>query len=406
MAPVWNRLQGVALPLLLIGAIALIAAFLTDQSPDHRAFWSSYYFGYLFWMGVTLGCCTLIYLHHCIRAQWGLAILRILEAGARLVPWMALGMIPIGIAVLTGHIYDWANLANVAHWDRLHQEKAHFYLNPAAFVVRQCIYFVYWWWTTEHLRKSSLKQDETFDERLAAHRGSFAAPIGIIHVILVTFAYTDWLMSLTSFYSTLYGAWNITKNILSILSFGTILVLGNRYRRPYSDFVTPAITRDLGNVALGWTMFWGYTSLAQFLIIWSANLPDEIGFFTARFEGGLVYIGAFLIATMFFAPFLALITGRAKRTPEIMLRVAGWIFAWRIIDAWYDIVPFFRTGVVHGNLPLALNPLYLVFDIGAWVAFGGLWLALFVFYVKQHALYPAHDPRLIEAKEALAHGAH
>lgn len=405
ITPVLNRIQNGAYPILGIGAIGLIAALLT-QTQDPRAFWGSYFYGYFFWMGLTLGSATLLYLHNSIRALWGLSILRFLEASTRLLPWMALGMIPILIAVWTGHLYDWANPDIVKHWDPLHQDKAKFYLNATGFTIRQICYWAFWIYTTTRLRNSSVLQDKTMNERLGRERASFAAPIGVIHVIVVTFAYTDWLLSLTNFYSTMYGAWNITKNILAALSLFTILVLANRDRKPFSDIVTPELTRDLGNFTLGWVMFWGYTSLDQFLIIWSGNLPDEILFYTSRFEGGLVYVGALIVAFQFFAPFLALITGRTKRTPEIMLKVAIWIFVMRLIDTWYDIVPFFRRGIHVADMPYIFNPVYLIFDIAALAAFGGFWLALFAFYAKKEALYPAHDPRLIEAKELATHGAH
>ena len=406
VASIFGRFSTLGGTFAAIGLIGVLAAYFTDASADHHAFWSSYYFGYLFWMGMTLGCITVIYLHHSIRAMWGTAILRMAEAGAKTLPFMGVAMIPIIIGVMTGHIYDWADLSKVATWNYLHQSKAHNYLNPNFFLIRQVIYWAFWIFTTERLHKSSLKQDETRNERLAAERASFAAPIGMIHVILLTGAYTDWLMSLTTFYSTLYGAWNLTKDVLMAIAFCTVVLMANKERRPYNDIVTPSLSRDLGNVLLGFTMFWGYTSLDQFLIIWSANLPDEISFYTSRFEGPLVIIGSLLIACQFAIPFMSLVTGRAKRTPEILLRVALGIFIVRIFDTWWDVVPFFRRGIVDSGMPYAFDPLRLVFDVAAWAFFGGVWLAIFAAYSKKYPLLVTHDPRLIEAKEMLAHGAH
>lgn len=349
-------------------------------------------------MSLTLGCTTLLFLHNAVRGSWGLAILRIIEAGTRMLPIMFLGMIPILIAVWMGQIYPWANAevrATEAVW-----HKKELYLNPLWFSIRQVIYFTYWIWATAQLRKSGLKQDVSRDENLALQRGSFAAPFGVIHVVLLTFAYTDWLMSLTEWFSTLYGVWNMTKNILMVLAFSTFMVLKHRDRKPYSDIVTPALARDLGNMILGFTMFWGYTSLSQFLIIWSANLPEEVTFYGARFDGALVYVGAFLIFGHFFGPFLALITGRTKRTPDILQKVCAWLIFIRIVDTWWDVVPFFGRRLTGPDLP------GLALDLAALAGFGGIWVAVTMGNMKKEALYPAHDPRLIEAKELAAHGAH
>jgi hypothetical protein len=396
--PDLSKLQGAALPIAGVGLLGLILGFVLDGTLGHRAFWSSYYFGYMVAMALTLGCTTLLFLHHAVRGSWGLAILRILEAGTRMLPIMALGMVPIVIAVWMGQIYPWANEAE-RNANHVFAHKA-LYLNPLWFTIRQIVYFGFWIWATAQLRKSSLKQDVSRDENLALQRGSFAAPFGVVHVVLVTFAYTDWLMSLTEWFSTLYGVWNITKNILLVLAFSTYIVLKYRDRKPYSEIVTPALARDLGNMILGFTMFWGYTSLSQFLIIWSANLPEEVTFYGSRFDGALVYVGAFLIFGHFFGPFLALITGRTKRTPDILQKVCGWLIFIRIVDTWWDVVPFFGRRLTGPDLP------GIALDLAALAGFGGIWVAVTMANMKKEALYPAHDPRLIEAKELAAHGAH
>jgi hypothetical protein len=396
--PDLTKIQTAAMPIAGIGLIGLALGFILDQSAGHKNFWSSYYFGYMLAMSLTLGCTTLVFLHNAVRGSWGLAILRILEAGTKMLPIMAVGMIPIVIAVWMGQIYPWADAntrATEAVW-----HKKELYLNPLWFTIRQVIYFGYWIWATAQLRKSGLKQDESRDENLGLQRGSFAAPFGVIHVVLLTFAYTDWLMSLTEWFSTLYGVWNMTKNILLTLAFSSFIVMKFRDRKPYSDIVTPALARDLGNMMLGFTMFWGYTSLSQFLIIWSGNLPEEVTFYGSRFDGPLVYVGAFLVFGHFFGPFLALITGRTKRTAEILMKVCAWLMFIRVVDTWWDIVPFFGRRLTGPTLG------WLVFDLAALAGFGGLWIAVTMANMKKEALYPAHDPRLIEAKELAAHGAH
>ena len=41
--------------------------------------------------------------------------------------------------------------------------------------------------------------------------------------------------------------------------------------------VAPLHFHDLGKLLLALVMLWAYFAFSQFLIIWSGNLPEEIG---------------------------------------------------------------------------------------------------------------------------------
>jgi hypothetical protein len=147
-------------------------------------------------------------------------------------------------------------------------------------------------------------------------------------------------------------------------------------------------------------MFWGYTSLSQFLIIWSRNLPEEVTFYGTRFDGPLVYVERFLIFGHFFGPFPRADHGTYQANPGHLQKVCGWLIFIRIVDTWWDVVPFFGRRLTGPDLP------GLALDLAALAGFGGIWVAVTMANMKKEALYPAHDPRLIEAKELAAHGAH
>ena len=67
---------------------------------------------------------------------------------------------------------------------------------------------------------------------------------------------------------------------------------------------------------LAFTMLWAYMSLAQFLIIWAENLPDEIPWYIRRFSGGWGYIGWFISIFHFCVPFFLLLMRFVKKNPE------------------------------------------------------------------------------------------
>jgi hypothetical protein len=368
-----------------------VAALVVAMFMDPRAFYTSYFFGYFFWMTLTLGATTLTYLHHTVRGAWGIAILRVIEAANKTLPLMGLLFIPIAVGMWLRLVYPWTDPEAVAHSGPMQHRYA--WMNPWAWTIRAVIYFAFWIITTNILNKSSAKQDRTLDQGLARWRQSFAPPIGVLHVVLLTFAYTDWLMSLDPmWFSTIFGVIFMVSGILSCMALGTLIVSVLSARRPYSDAISPAIVKDLGNLLLGFTMFWAYVNLSQFLIIWSGNLPEEIVFYANRFTGPLVGIGALIIVGQFLAPFLMLLSGRTKRTVGVLKNVALLILVMRVIDVWWQVTPFFRAGS---------GPQYLLhygLDILAWLGIGGVWLGLFIGNLRGNTLLPAHDTRLQEAK--------
>jgi hypothetical protein len=393
--PVFRQWQNVGLMLGVVGMIALIISGVMDKSVNHKAFWSSALYGYIFWLGLTLGCCTLTYLHHSIRAHWSLALLRIVEAGNKNIAVMFVLGLVIALFTLNGHqVYPWADPKVFEH---LHRNKQLWYTSWF-WAARAVGYFAFWFFTTRYLNRSSARQDDERDEALADARASRAAPWGVIHVVFLTLAFTDWLMSLDpNWFSTLYGAWHMTTQLLATIAMGTFMILTLRARKPYSDVVSPVLTKDLGNMMLGFTMVFGYFTLSQFLIIWSGNLPEEIAFFVNRFRGGAVLVGMSIVLFQFFLPFLLLVSGRTKRTYTYLRFVAGWVFCWRIIDMWWQTVPFLRHNPLDSRIFV---------DIAAILGVGGIWAFFFFKHLREREVIPAHDNRLLEQKASFEAHSH
>src|SRR5262249_52838749 len=148
-----------------------------------------------------------------------------------------------------------------------------------------------------------------------------------------------------------------------------------------------------GNLLLTCTMLWAYLTLSQFLIQWTGNLPEEIVYYKTRTAPVWSEIGTLIVVGSFFLPFLLLLSGRTKRLPTLLQKVAAWIFFIRMVDIYWTIIPFFvpmREAEHLGATP------YVV-DIVAFLAMGAVWLVLYSMWVKQWPLLPAHEPRMQEA---------
>jgi len=73
--PVAEKIQTQSLFIGLIGAVAsIVGAFLAPDS-----FYSAYLTGFMFWLGLSLGCMAILMLHHLVGGAWSIVIRRILE---------------------------------------------------------------------------------------------------------------------------------------------------------------------------------------------------------------------------------------------------------------------------------------------------------------------------------------
>jgi hypothetical protein len=100
---------GAGMAVLLIGAAVLY--FMGDPYALAQ-FFRSYLLGYFFWGGLSLGMLLIMVLHQLTGGAWGLLIRRIMEAGARTIPFMALLFIPILLG--NYYLYEWTHADIVA----------------------------------------------------------------------------------------------------------------------------------------------------------------------------------------------------------------------------------------------------------------------------------------------------
>jgi len=343
-----------------------------------------YLFAYTFWLNLSLGCLGLLLLQHLLKARWGLAVLRTLEAGALTIPVMAIAFLPV---VLGMHeLYPWAHAGAAEHDPILALKRP--YLNEPFFLARSFGYFVVWSVLAIVLVRWSAQQDTSGDPRLADKRANLSAPGMVVFVLSVTFAFTDWIMSLDPhWFSTIFGVWFVAGQALMTTAFAIVVLLLRRRTAPFDGVVNEGLLRDLGNLLLAFTMFWAYITLSQYLIIWSGNLPEEITYYLNRTQPGWDLMGAGLVVGQFFLPFVALLSSRTKRTPALLMAVALWTLAMRVIDIYWNVVPAFHNQSAHSALA----------DLLCLALMGAAWLTAFVLLHGKRGVLPAYDARLREA---------
>ncbi len=390
----FDRVQRSALVIGIVGLlVCLIGVFV-----DRDQFFRSYLFAYLFWLGMALGSLGVLMLNHVVGGRWGIVSRRLLEAGTRTMPLMAILLVPVLLGI--GSLYIWSRPAVVQH-DHVLQMK-HAYLNVPFFVIRLIVYFVIWMFYGITLRRWSLEQDDTGNPELLRRMKNWSAPGLIVFTLSGTFAFFDLIMSLEPhWFSTIYGAMFLIGQMLETFAFVIAVIVVLARRQPLRGIMTTQHFHDLGNMMLAFTCLWAYLSFSQFLIIWAGNLPNEIPWYMRRLFGGWGAVAVILVVFHFLVPFIILLQRLVKRNPAILQRVALGMILIRLIDVFWVVMPAFsQPEFKHPGFHLSWM------DFAAPIGVGGIWLALYIWNLKKYPLVPVGDPRLVLPPAPMVEGLH
>jgi hypothetical protein len=377
---------------LIVGAIFLVvllaAAFL-----DTRRVFQSYLIGWTFWTGIAVGSLALLMLQHMTGGGWGFVIRRVLEAATRTLPLMAVLFVPVIIG--SHYIYhEWTDHEELAKHPVVQFKTP--YLNLPFFTVRAVIYFAVWLALMFFLNKWSLAQDRTADNRYTRNMRVLSGPGMVALIFTVTFASIDWYMSLEpEWFSTIYGFIWVGAWSLSALAFVIAMMANLSKQEPMTRVVAPLHFHDLGKLLLALVMLWSYFAFSQYLIIWSGNLPEEIGYYLHRTHGAWGVVIVTIAILHFAAPFLFLLSRNFKRNPGKLVLVALLILVMRVVDLLWMLAPAFGDG----------QRVWFWLHLVAVLGFGGVWLAFFTWQLSKRSIIPINDPQFESVMEQ-AHAGH
>ena len=368
-----------------LGILICVIGFFANRAQ----FFQSYLFAFLYWSGFALGGLGILLLNNVVGGKWGVTTRRLLEAKMRTLPVVFLLFIPIALGL--PYIYPWATDA-LHHSGYLMHRRG--YLNVPFFLIRVLIYFAIWLFWGFRVNRMTDLQDETGDPSLVVRLRQFSAPGLLIFVFTITFAYIDWILSADpEFYSTVYGGMIMIGDVLQTFALTIIvLILASRGDR-FGGRVNSKLLHDLGNLMFAFTIFWTYLSISHLIIVWTGNLPQEIGWYLARTKGFWKTVTWFIGLTMFAIPFLALLSQSTKKNPQRLIWVAIWILVARAVDLFWIVEPTFRKNGFA---------LYWT-DIAAFIGIGGIWIYAYLGQLRRRPLLPVPDPRIAEPlREAMA----
>ena len=331
---------------LAVGIVAL-SAFVVGGVFDPPQFFRAYLAAYLFYFGIAMGSMTLLMIYHITGGAWGFLVRRILEAGMRTLPLVALGFIPIGAGAR--YVYPWAQPDVVAANELLRQQQVYF--NPPffygflyGFYGRAVLYFALWLIMAYFLSAWSRAQDRTGNPRLAWRCDGLSSIGLVIYGISIHFASVDWLMSLQpAFHSTIFGPLVASGHLLSGLALAVIVLAALCRHTPLSEIVSPKALGDLGNLLLSFLIVWAYMCWFQYMLIWIANLPVDVVWYLPRLSGGWQWVALALVVLHFLVPFFLLLFRAVKQDIRVLAWVAGLMLVMQLVFMVYQVAPAFHA---------------------------------------------------------------
>src|SRR5438034_6281948 len=377
-----NRFTGLSFLLGLVAVVALALCVVCALVNPHQ-FSYSWLFAFAFFFTLCAGCFFWTIVHHATDAEWSVVVRRQLENLAALFVVLALLFLPI--LFLRHHLYAWMDIPPGAEAS-LDSKRA--YLNWDFFLGRAVLFFGFFIFASLSLRRLSVRQDEDGNPRFTIWMRKVAFISLPMFALCLTFVAFDWLMSLNyRWFSTMFGVYIFAGAAGSSMSL-LVLVITALQRAGYlKNVVTPEHYHIMGKWMFAFCVFWAYIGFGQYMLIWYANIPEEIQYFLTRNTESWWGLSMLLVIGRFFGPFAILLLQSIKKHPRQLCYVAAWILLMQMLDIYLVVLPALHGTGVHVSL----------WDFAALIAIGATLAFAYLRIVGKTSLFPVRDPRLVES---------
>ena len=337
--------------------LILFAIVLAIQPPQAVRSWL---LAALFFLGLSLGGLLAAMIHDLTGGRWGEALRPSFLALAGALPWPLLAMaLPL---IRSRDVLVWTTIHASLLPDSARAKQVYF--DATFLTARTLVIFAIWlviaWGVLTRPAGSA-----------QARRWSV---VGLILVMVTAMIFvTDWMLGPEpDFYSTVYPVLELSGQIVGAFSFAiVILVLLDGLNARAAVARDVLLSEDIANLFFGFILLWVYLAFMQWLIVWSGNLPEEIGWYLRRSAGPWLALLVALIALHFVIPFAALLSRRVKRSPEALAAVAAVVLVGHLVDV------IWRSGP-----PLVTDAMAAGMSCAAFLGVGGCAFALFAWRLE------------------------
>lgn len=315
-------------------SLGLVGMALTALSPDR--FWANFILWFIALLSVALGALFIVAMEHLVGARWSIPLRRAPERLATLIVPLA----PIALLALFSLpvLYPWAHpetrllplVAAKSAW-----------LNRPFFIARVLVCLAVWILSCRVFVGGSLEQDGSRDPAVTVRLRRLAPVFMIVFALTVTVVAFDWISSLEpEWYSDIFGVYLFAGVFLAGLA-GTTLVVLHMIDEGKLPRVRPDHLYNLGCFMFAFTVFWSYIAFAQYLLMWYANLPEEVVWYKHRIHGSWQTLTLALALVHFVIPFFALIPRGSKSDIPRLRFISILLLSSHLFDLYWLIFPVF-----------------------------------------------------------------
>ncbi len=333
--------------------------------------------------------------NHLAGAAWCVTIRRIAEAyfPYLLVVLALMVAVFFGLSSVFGHWVPEASGGHASPDDVLLNLKRP-WLNIPFFVGRNIFFVVLWLVFGFILWKKSTDQDT---DGSVGHTRSLAK-WSAIFIILFALSYSanSWDMSMSlepHWFSTMWAPYCYAGLALTAFSSLILWIWYLKSNGYFGDALNENHYHDMGKYMWGHSVFWAYTMICQYLLIWYAHIPEETILYRKRIytpELGFqpwAIVSLTLILVRFVVPFFLIIQRKAKRNIKHLGIAAAIVLLGQVIDVYWISYPTLANGD------------FVMFDLrelGTLSLVAGSFILITAWSLSRKSLVPKGDPRLEE----------
>ena len=198
----------------------------------------------------------------------------------------------------------------------------------------------------------------------------------------------DWIMSLDPhWFSTLFGWYVFASMFVSGITTIAIITIYLK-SKGYLTEVNDSHIHDLAKFMFGISIFWTYLWFAQFMLIWYANIPEEVTYYVARFQDYKIPFFGMLVLNFIF-PLLVLMNSDYKRLNWFVIMTGVIVLFGHYLDIFNMVMP----APVGDQWGLGIP------EIGGILFFGGLFTFWVFTALAKAPLQPKRNPFLEESRQ-------
>lgn len=349
--------------------------------------WAALYVACIFFMLIAMGALAFYAIQQVAQAGWSPVLFRVMQG---ITSYLLPGSIIFFLLLLASgfhfnHLFIWMD-EKIRATDEIIKGKSG-YLNFPFWIIRALLFLTVWNLYRYYSRKNCLAQDESNDNSFYKKNFKLSAAFLVFFIVSESIMAWDWIMSVDPhWFSTLFGWYVFASFFVSGITTIQMVTIYLK-SKGYLENVNSSHIHDLSKFMFGISVFWTYLWFSQFMLIWYANIPEEVTYFVTRINDyGITFWGAVVMNFIF--PILLLINTDFKRIYWIIVMAGIVILIGHYVDFFNMIMPATVGDRWFIGIP----------EISSLAFFLGLFIFVVFSALTKAPLVPKRNPFIEESK--------